>query len=273
MNAYIISHNGLGDNLYMVGAINYIKQFYQKIYFICKKKNYDNVRLFFSNDTNVDYIYFDNNETIALKNIVDKVYDDLKNDIFICGKAHGRKLRDKRRIKNSKFLNAQIVDNKYSINIDYINNKNYSFIIRFYKDMKLNLNYFVEYFDLPSYNESTNMLNSICKYYIIFIQLKCSTGESLNIKNLLNKYLNDDKVFLVCNDINLYPKNHLKHELAQSLIYQKIAYYIDIIKNSDEIYIIDSCFVGLVLPLKKNNKLKANTVKIILRDKIDKYKL
>lgn len=272
MNAYIISHNGLGDNLYMVGAINYIKQFYKKIYFICKKKYYNNVKLFFSKDSNINYICFENNETTALKNIVDKVYDDLKNDIFICGIAH-KKLQKKRRIKNSKFLNQQIIENKYSIDIDYINNKNYSFIINFYEDMKLNFHYFVKYFDLPYYKKSTYMLNSISEYYKIFIQLKCSSGKSLNINNLLNKYLNDDKVFLICNDINLYPKNHTKHKLAQSFIYQKIVYYIDIIKNSDEIYIIDSCFVGLVLPLKKNNKLKANTIKIILRDHVDKYQI
>ena len=86
MNAYIISHNGLGDNLYMVGAINYIKQFYKKIYFICKKKNYDNVKLFFSNDTNIDYICFEGREVIALQDIVNKIYDDLKNDLFISGK-------------------------------------------------------------------------------------------------------------------------------------------------------------------------------------------
>ena len=100
----------------------------------------------------------------------------------------------------------------------------------------------------------------------------CSKGKSLNIKNLLNKYLDNDKVFLICNDINLYPNNHTKHELAKSFVYKKIAYYIDIIKNADEIYLIDSCFVGLVLPLK-NNKLKANTIKIILRDKVRKYEL
>ena len=36
----------------------------------------------------------------------------------------------------------------------------------------------------------------------------------------------------------------------------KIVYYVDIIKNSNEIYLIDSCFLGLVLPYIKMNKLK-----------------
>ena len=38
MNAYLVSHNGLGDNLYMIGALNFIRQFYKNVFFLCKKK-------------------------------------------------------------------------------------------------------------------------------------------------------------------------------------------------------------------------------------------
>ena len=34
MNAYILSHNGLGDNLFMNGALRFISKFYNKIFFI-----------------------------------------------------------------------------------------------------------------------------------------------------------------------------------------------------------------------------------------------
>ena len=49
----------------------------------------------------------------------------------------------------------------------------------------------------------------------------------------------------------------------------KIAHYIDLIKNCSEIYIIDSCFTGIVLPLVKTNRLKATKVRIILRQLAD----
>jgi hypothetical protein len=35
--------------------------------------------------------------------------------------------------------------------------------------------------------------------------------------------------------------------------------------NANEIYIIDSCFTGIILPLVKTNKLKAKVVRIIER--------
>jgi hypothetical protein len=49
--------------------------------------------------------------------------------------------------------------------------------------------------------------------------------------------------------------------------------YIDIIKNSDEIYLIDSCFLGIVLPFLKTNRLKTIKVEIVLRNKTDEYVL
>ena len=34
MNAYLISHNGLGDNLYMIGATNFSSKFYKNLFFM-----------------------------------------------------------------------------------------------------------------------------------------------------------------------------------------------------------------------------------------------
>ena len=48
-------------------------------------------------------------------------------------------------------------------------------------------------------------------------------------------------------------------------LYKNFNYVRDYFKNSDEIYIIDSCFVGMILPLVKTNQLKADPTRIILR--------
>ena len=32
MNAYLVSHNGMGDNLYMVGALIFLLKYYDKIF-------------------------------------------------------------------------------------------------------------------------------------------------------------------------------------------------------------------------------------------------
>jgi len=270
MDAYLVSHNGMGDNLYMIGALNYIKLFYKNVYFLCKSKYYKNVKLFFDPSTNIICLPFDEkNEMNEIKKIItsDKYVND-NIDIFVSGNHKGYL---KNKITNKDFLNCKIIDKKYTIDWDTINSNNYSFIEGLYKDINLNLTYYYEYFYLPSTDESKKLYESVNKYYLIFIQYKSSTGETLNISNLIKKYINDDNSILLCNDMNLYPETHKKHPLAQHFVYNKIINYLDTIKNCDEIYLIDSCFIGIVLPLLKTNKLKTKKIRIILRSQINKY--
>jgi hypothetical protein len=271
MNAYLVSHNGLGDNLFMIGAINYIKQFYTNVYFLCKNKYYDNVRSFFHETSNVICLPIDeNNEYYDIINLVTDKYKDENNDILICG---GHKNFLTSRITNKSFLNHKLIDKNYTIDFSSITTKNYSFIEKFYIDINLNLTYFYEYFDLPSTKESKTLFDSVSDYYLIFIQYKCSDGRNLNISNLIEKYINDNKVLLISNDVNFYDKDKdsKQHFFAQKFVYNKIVNYVDTIKNCDEIYIIDSCFIGLILPFLKTNRLKTEKVSIIFRDEIDKY--
>jgi len=82
MNAYLVSHNGLGDNLFMIGAIRFLLQFYNKIFFLCKNKYYDNVKLVFYDNLNVICVPFnENNEYNEIYNIIHKNY--FYNDILI----------------------------------------------------------------------------------------------------------------------------------------------------------------------------------------------
>ena len=270
MNAYFVSHNGLGDNLIMIGALRFLLNFYEKIYFLCKNCYYDNVSLFFIDTPCIICIPFnENNEHNEIKNIIMKEYYNVNIDVFICGSIH--KIFLKSKITNEKFLNHKILNNQYTIDFDTINSSNYKFIEDFYNDAKLNLTYFYEYFYLPSTKESLELYNSVSNYYIIFIQLLSSNGYKLNITKLLEKYSNDNKVLLISNDKNLYDvdNNLEKYNLCQPFVYNKIINYNDTIINSNEIYIIDSCFTGIVLPYLKINKLKAKKVRIILRDQVN----
>ena len=274
MNAYLVSHTGLGDNLFMIGALHFLLMFYNKIYFLCKNCNYSNNKLFFIDNPNIICVPInENNEFFEIKKIIMDYYDNADYDIFISGVCHKTYLTNK--ITNKNFLNYNIIDKKYIIDFDTLTSNNYNFIENFYKDIHLNLTYFYEYFYLPLTKESIDLYNSVNKYYIIFIQSKSSDGIRLNITNLLKKYLYDDNVLLICNDENLYnienkTENIIKkYNLCKSFIYNKIINYVETIKNSDEIYIIDSCFTGIILPYLKMNKLKTNKVRIILRNSVN----
>jgi hypothetical protein len=271
MIAYIVSHNGLGDNLFMNGGIRFICNFYDKVIFICKNKWIDNVSDFYTDVKNINF------KTITVDDEINNIltedlYKNSNVDIFVCG-IHKRRKSSK--ITNSIFLNYKKKNETYTIGYDTIEKENYSFIKFFYNDMKLNLNYFFENFYLPTTEESIRLYNLVNKYYIIFIQLTCSGNQSLNISNLLNKYINDDKSIILCSQKNLYnnQKDNVKYEIANNFVLNKIINYIEVIKNSNEIYIIDSAFTGLVLPYVKTNQLKADIVRIIDRRQVNKYVL
>jgi len=275
MEAYLVSHNGLGDNLFMVGALNYLLQFYNKIYFLCKNKYYENVKLFFIDTPNIICLPFDDiDEFNSITKIINQVYNNINIDIFICGVCHTCYLKSK--INNPLFLENIVPNKNYKIDYDTINTNNYNFIENFYKDAKLNLTIFYDYFTLPSTNESIYLYNCVKQYRnIIFIQLSSSCGKKLNITNLLKKYLHDEKTILICNDKNLYEHDnnseHIKqkYNTCNKFILNHIVNYVDVIKNSSEIYIIDSCFTGIILPFIKQKLLKANIVRIISRNLVD----
>jgi hypothetical protein len=273
MDAYLVSHTGLGDNLFMVGAINYIKLFYKNVYFFCKSRNYNNAKLFFGKNSNVTCLPFNGHGKTEINEIKKYINDDLyKNDnidIFICGNCI--KPHFKSKITNNDYLNHKIIYKNYNLKCSNINNSNYAFIENFYKDIKLNLTHFYEYFDLPPSDISKTLFDSVSNYYLVFIQLKCSNGAVLNISNLLNKYKSDDKVLLICNDVNLYDETDKNYSLANKFVMLQILDYLDIIKNSDEIYLIDSCFIGIVMPLFKTNRLKTTKIEIILRSQVNKH--
>jgi len=267
MNAILVSNNGIGDNLFMIGALRFLFQFYSNIFFLCKQKNYANVKLFFTDNPGIICVPFDeNNEYSEIHTYVSTNYEN--NDIFICGEFHNSYLQSK--ITNPLFLSHVPAQEKYTIDYDSLTTANYAFISGFYRDIGLNLNYFYEYFDLPVTHQSLELYQLVQEYDIIFIQLSSSDGKSLNISELKERYLEDTKTILICNDVNLYnPDVHSKkYELSNAFVYQPIVYYKDVIQHANEIYIIDSCFTGIILPYLKTGRLKASNVKIILRDDV-----
>ena len=266
MDVYVVSNNGLGDNIYMFGAINFIRTFYKRVFFLCKERNYKNLVLLYSNCSNVTCQPYDkfkkknkNSERVLIKKFLSGKYKNPNIDILVCGFRHKKHFKSK--ITNSKYIKNQLICKDYSIACSELTDRNFGFIKQFYLDMKLNLTYFYEFFEPPEYNYSKEIFNNVSDYYLVFIHSRGS-NRSMDISKLINKYIDNEKVLLICSDYNIYSENHHKYVLAQDFVFKKLVYYIDIIRNCDEIHIIDSCFVGIVLPLLKTNRLKTNVITI-----------
>ena len=74
---------------------------------------------------------------------------------------------------------------------------------------------------------------------------------------MYDKKLNNDN-----DNDNDNNNTNTKYELANKYINILVAYYINIICNSIEIHVIDSCFACIIHPLNITNKLRANIVTI-----------
>jgi hypothetical protein len=278
--AYFLSHNGIGDNLYSIGALKCLTKFYDIVYFLCKDNYYENCVSFFENDSKIKCLPISQkSEFQSAHSIVSCHYSNPNADIFICGchKSYLKsKITNQDYINFTKQINEEVI--KYNLRHDTITDENYSFITGFYTDIGLNLNVFYDYWSLPETDNSNELYNSIKHYSkIIFVQNKCSDGRELNIKKLIKTNLNENTI-IICNDENLYNKvdsyKYKEHQtLANNFVRAPLLSYITTIINANEIYIIDSCFVGIVLPMLKTNKLRATNVRIILRDLSNKIEL
>ena len=248
-----LSHNGLGDNITSISAVNFLLKYYSKVYFLCKDKYEENCKMIYS-DLNVICISFNsNNEFASCFNIIAPFYLNTNIDIIICG---GHKNYLKSKITNINLLNYKQDDENYTIR--------YSFIRDFYWDAHLDLKVYYEHFDIKSNSKSIELYSLVNKYNIYFTHTQAS-DQKIDISNYTNKYLIDDNWIIICANENVYNINSDKYKLANLFINIPIVYYIDIIKNAINICVINSCFSCIIDPLNTVNKLVSKNVLIIDR--------
>jgi len=253
-SAYFLSHNGLGDHITMIGAVNFLLQYYEVIYFLCRENNENNVKLLYENKS-VNIVTFKGyNEFEECKQILENA-KNIDNDVnlFISGyhKSYINSI-----ITHDELLNYKPSNKNYTTD--------YNFIENFYKDINLDLSIYYEYFDINSSIMSKKYYEEIINYTIVFVHTKSSIRE-IDIDHIINQYKDDETTIIICANKNCYDENDFKYNIVNKYINIPVAHYIDIIKNSQKIYVIDSCFSCIVLPLYKTNRLKATEVKIFSR--------
>jgi hypothetical protein len=241
-NAYFLSHNGLGDNITNIGAIEFLLKFYDTIYFLCKDKYEENVKLLFSGKRVVTVPFNHRIERPHCKHILSAV-DTTKNDIFISGFCHTSYLKS--HITEPALL-AYGKNNKYSLKYDHI--------VQFYNDIGLDTSVYVDYFDIASNELTQKYYDDIKQYKIIFLHTQGS-NRNLNLSPLIHKYKDNKDYIMICADKNVYDPTHPYYAIADPYTKIKVAHYIDIIKNADLIHIINSCFSCIVYPLLLSNRI------------------
>jgi hypothetical protein len=249
-DAFFLSHNGLGDNITCIGAVLFLLKYYKTIYFLCKDYNERNVKLLFHNKSVITVSINSGREFDHCKEIIDSV-DKNKNDVFISG-YHKTYLSS--HITSEALLNYTKA-NKYNLK--------YDFIREFYNDILLDTCIYVHYFDIKT-EESLSLYLDIADYKIIFLHTQAS-NKTIDLNNIIEIFINKENYIVICPNKNIYNKTDLYYELANKYVMLKVADYIDIIKNAEEIHVIDSCFACMVYPLLLAKKLSSS--KTIIYDR------
>jgi hypothetical protein len=249
--AYFVSHNGLGDNITNIGAVRFLLNYYETIYFLCKDIHEKNVEQLFTNMPVVAVPFYSNDEIYSIKNILQGV---VVGDIFPSG-CH--RLYIQKRITHPDLLNYKQNDKHYTIEFSHIRN--------FYYDIGLDLSIYYEYFEINSSDMSKKYYDDIKEHKIIFVHSKSSNRE-VNYDHVYETYKDNQEYLIVCANKNMYKKDDPYYAIADKYVNIYVAWYIDIMNNAELLYLVDSCFSCIVLPLIKTNKIKKERVHLHIRN-------
>jgi hypothetical protein len=260
-SAYILSHNGLGDNVTMISAVRFLSNFYDTIYFLCRDTLSAQILYLYKLHPNIVIVPFESEnhkEFSACKDILSNKYDT--SDIFVCG-IHKNYLPTK--ITHPLLLN-------YNKQNNYMLPDRFSFINMFYTDIGLDISIFVNYFNINIDNEIIELYDAISNYNIVFIH-STSSNVDLDMTHVINKYIHDEESIIICPNKNVYDIANNKYNIANKYVFlPTIFHYIEIIKKSSAIYVTDSCISCMVIPLMFNNLLNTKDITIYNRDTLEK---
>lgn len=233
--AFVMTNQGMGDLLTVVGAIRYLSTCYDIVTVICCTPYYiRNLKLLYEDDNNIKFYVANDNKNMDNKD------------------GNGGKLSTEQR----KLLEIELKD------ADFIScghhchaPKSISQIpFSFYKDMNIDPTYFWKYFHINIPKSSYTLFNNLQNIdNYIFLHNTSSQGEIFSIEYIVDKFNIDYNNTLIINPcINIYKNTHKFYDIAQIFVFKLFAEYATTIINADKIFLTDSSFfcLSLNLPIK-----------------------
>lgn len=230
---FLISHLGLGDMININGAINFLLQYYNEVNILCKPHYYENVKKIYAYNSNIKI-------TVGWDHDKSHIYNSFDGDIINIGlESYPTKFKTGKR---------------FTINLDPKQHGEH-FMVQMYRNAHLNMSIYSDYFNLESTPESKNLYEFIKNYNIIFVHEQASNFGV----NLQDKFdLDNENNIVICSNRNYYSSEHSKYEIANKFVNIPIIDYYDVLINSSEIHIVDSCFSSVIIPLVNKNVIKTD---------------
>ena len=225
--AFVMTHQGLGDNITSIGMIRYLSTLYDKVVVACLNKNKANLEMFYKDDDSIELLSFNSDENISPNYgcDIDKFNSITEGyDLYMCGNHNLEKKLD---MKNILIPEC------------------------FYDQYNLPFSIFWEYFYIPEYEKYDDLYNTIKDIPYIFIHNSGSKGVVFDmdiVENKLNVCRNEILFINPCS--NIYNNGDKFYDIASRFVGHKLPYYMKIIKNSTHNIVTDSSFMCLAINLE-----------------------
>ena len=213
--AFFYSHLGIGDMIIMIGAVRYLASLYEKVYVVCKDKNKEIVRDFYSDTNSIVFIIINDDPDLHPWRDKSKCIIDDGYDVYGCG-----------------FFNLKSIPSIY----DFPNS--------FYDDLEFPREFRRKYFKVPFSEEGQKLFDSFRgRPYIVVHQ-----NASNHSMPIVDKLRSQGETRLIV-DINENQVNSETdpegHALAAKAIFRPFTEYVKLFEGADELHMIDSsifCF-------------------------------
>ena len=120
-------------------------------------------------------------------------------------------------------------------------------------------------FELNISTEITNIYNEISNYKIIFLHTE-SSQATIDLNYIIQSFILKNDYLLISANKNVYDECNSKYGLVNKYIkLPTIIHYVEIIKNAEELHMVDSSISCLALCLKLSEKTVCKQIKIYNR--------
>lgn len=217
--AYIVTHQGLGDNITAIGMVRYLSTCYDQVIVPCKRKNYDNLKLFYEDDPTIVLEPFDDEFSTLNK----QKLDDKKKtmNLYVCGCHNG-------------FTNFNELP------------------FCFYSNVNIDHQFFWNYFYVPIY-KYCELHNEVKNLEYVFVHNFGSQGKVFDDKYVTDKLgLDKNNILFVNPNENMYTIGHKFYEIANKFVGKLLIHYANVIINAKYVILTDSSFFCMALNLDMN---------------------
>lgn len=206
--ALIYTHLGLGDMLWMNGAVRYLATDYDEVHVVCKERNKVNAVTMYTDDPTIKILVVKGDEDLQPWEKTREWFINQGYDVYSCGFFAPQEKKGIYDLPNS-----------------------------FYDDMKIPREYRRTYFHVPVYPEAKEMAEAFKDIPYIVVHQQ-SSQKTLPIVETLRA--SGEKRLILDLNKNHYEPTQPEWVLAELVVNKPILEYINLFEGAEELHMIES---------------------------------